>query len=369
MLLQELQAIQSDAASSMAASSSISSSAGRTAWWAQRVQLDQRMAALLQQMDKQWLGAWRCLLLPPAEPEVAAAAAAAAADYVAEFFSGVLDEAPKQLLCQLCGMLLVHPEASTTPEVHHALLGLTQLAGQRGDGQVITRLMAGLAAAQAAVCAAAASSGEAACEPGVQQLQACDGVQRAADLPTAPGSSSSSSLVEGAATAQARSVAATPAAKPRRVRFTAVSAMGDADACDDDANSSVRPSGARAVRCAQSKRPVDAPPEVAVPPSIARHAARRSRLQAMSSSTPAAARAEGSRPSCGMSRETPARRAARGVQHVLQQAGGPVPACDQPAAAGACGRQAGAVLLVLDGSCQQLPWESCPGLLHQHLCR
>lgn len=77
----------------MAAGGGVSSAADKAAWWKQRVKLDQRMAALLQQMDARWLGPWRCLLVqPPAERGVEAAAAAAAVDFVAEFFDCVLGE-------------------------------------------------------------------------------------------------------------------------------------------------------------------------------------------------------------------------------------------------------------------------------------
>ena len=33
--------------------------AQRMHWWRQRLQLDQRMAALLRDLDSGWLGAWR----------------------------------------------------------------------------------------------------------------------------------------------------------------------------------------------------------------------------------------------------------------------------------------------------------------------
>jgi hypothetical protein len=67
-------------------SSSLNTAAQKAKWWQQRLALDARMAALLQQLDKGWLGAWRCLLMQPGQQQVEAAAAAAAAGFVAEYF-------------------------------------------------------------------------------------------------------------------------------------------------------------------------------------------------------------------------------------------------------------------------------------------
>lgn len=89
-----VQGVLSDAAASMAAvsSGSLSTPAGKSAWWQQRVQLDQRMARLVQQLDQTWLGPWRCLLMQPGQAAVERAAAAAGQAIVSEHFDSVLGE-------------------------------------------------------------------------------------------------------------------------------------------------------------------------------------------------------------------------------------------------------------------------------------
>lgn len=93
-MLAGVQAVLSDAAASMAAASSgsLSSAAGKSAWWQQRVGQDQRMARLVQQLDQQWLGPWRCLLGQPGQAAVEEAAAAAGQAIVSEHFDSVLGE-------------------------------------------------------------------------------------------------------------------------------------------------------------------------------------------------------------------------------------------------------------------------------------
>lgn len=93
-LLAGVQGVLSDAAASMAAASSgtLSTSAGKAAWWQQRVKLDQRMAGLVQQLDQQWLGPWRCLLMQPVQAAVEQAATAAGQAVVSEHFDSVLGE-------------------------------------------------------------------------------------------------------------------------------------------------------------------------------------------------------------------------------------------------------------------------------------
>jgi hypothetical protein len=98
-LLDELSSILSDSAANMQDSGSLSTAAQKAKWWQQRLALDARMAALLQQLDKGWLGAWRCLLMQPAQQQVEAAAAAAAAGFVAEYFDFVLGKCPQRCFC------------------------------------------------------------------------------------------------------------------------------------------------------------------------------------------------------------------------------------------------------------------------------
>jgi cytochrome c551/c552 len=70
----------------MAAGSSLKTDAQKRMWWQQRVRQDQRMAQIVQQLDVDWLGPWRCLLMQPQRSAAEAAAAAAAADILSEHF-------------------------------------------------------------------------------------------------------------------------------------------------------------------------------------------------------------------------------------------------------------------------------------------
>ena len=57
--LEEFNSIMTDSASSMKADAPLVTSAEKTAWWRKRLELDQRMAALLQHLDEDWLGPWK----------------------------------------------------------------------------------------------------------------------------------------------------------------------------------------------------------------------------------------------------------------------------------------------------------------------
>ena len=57
--LDEFDSIMADSASSMKADVPLLTSADKTAWWQQRLALDQRMAALLQHFSDDWLGCWK----------------------------------------------------------------------------------------------------------------------------------------------------------------------------------------------------------------------------------------------------------------------------------------------------------------------
>ncbi len=57
--LEEFDSIMTDSASSMKADAPLVTSADKTAWWCKRLELDQRMAALLQHLDDDWLGPWK----------------------------------------------------------------------------------------------------------------------------------------------------------------------------------------------------------------------------------------------------------------------------------------------------------------------
>ena len=57
--LEEFDSIMADSASSMKADAPLVTSADKTAWWRKRLALDQRMAALLQHLDDDWLGPWK----------------------------------------------------------------------------------------------------------------------------------------------------------------------------------------------------------------------------------------------------------------------------------------------------------------------
>lgn len=94
-LLDDLHSVLADASATMADSSScLDTTAGKARWWKQRLDQDKRMAGVLQQLDQQWLGPWRCLLMQPGPPAVEAAAAAASQAFVAEQFDCVLGKGP-----------------------------------------------------------------------------------------------------------------------------------------------------------------------------------------------------------------------------------------------------------------------------------
>ncbi len=57
--LEEFDSIMADSASSMKSDAPLVTSADKTAWWRKRLELDQRMAALLQHLDEDWLGPWK----------------------------------------------------------------------------------------------------------------------------------------------------------------------------------------------------------------------------------------------------------------------------------------------------------------------
>lgn len=57
--LEDFDCIMVDSASSMKADVPLLTSADKTAWWRQRLALDERMATLLQQLDDHCLGPWK----------------------------------------------------------------------------------------------------------------------------------------------------------------------------------------------------------------------------------------------------------------------------------------------------------------------
>lgn len=57
--LREFGSILSDSAVSMKAEVPLVTTADKSAWWRQRLALDQRMADLLKHLDAAWLGPWR----------------------------------------------------------------------------------------------------------------------------------------------------------------------------------------------------------------------------------------------------------------------------------------------------------------------
>ena len=57
--LEEFGSIMADSASSMTADVPLLTPADKTDWWRKRLELDQRMARLLQHLDCEWLGPWK----------------------------------------------------------------------------------------------------------------------------------------------------------------------------------------------------------------------------------------------------------------------------------------------------------------------
>jgi hypothetical protein len=91
-LLQQLSAILDDSAASMQCGAAASTAEQRSSWWRQRISQDSRLQQLLAQVDRFWLGPWRCLLMHSRPWHVEQAGAAAAEAFVAECFDCVLGE-------------------------------------------------------------------------------------------------------------------------------------------------------------------------------------------------------------------------------------------------------------------------------------
>lgn len=108
------------------------------------------------------------------------------------------------------------------------------------------------------------------------------------------------------------------------------------------------------------------------PPSLARHAVRRSRLQGLpgSSSSSGGACVDIQEENCtssldGLLRATATPAVSKGSRSRLSSAAVAAPATEQQH----CEQWMPSVLLLLDGDVQQLPWESCPGLKQQSIYR
>lgn len=111
VVLEELRGILADSSASMRSAGDMDSAEQRATWWKQRVSQDARMAQLLQHLDQDWLGPWRCLLMAPRGREVEAAAAVAARAFVADHFECVLGEGA-QMPCRCrcsCSIHNMHP--------------------------------------------------------------------------------------------------------------------------------------------------------------------------------------------------------------------------------------------------------------------
>lgn len=83
----------------MQASADLSSnSPAAVRWWKQRLALDERMAGLLRQLDQEWLGPWRCLVMQPGQQQTEWAATEAAQEFVTEHFEFVFGECLREQL-------------------------------------------------------------------------------------------------------------------------------------------------------------------------------------------------------------------------------------------------------------------------------
>lgn len=344
------------------------------------------------------------------------------------------DDKSKQLLGQMLALLVGHLDSCATAELAAAVQDLSTLAQQRMDGLHLQRLLSDMEAAHAAVKAAAAATdtqqSSAAAAAGAGRRSSAGLVSGMKGLSIAQADGGLSSTTPARRPLQALQGSATPcgASRSRRVvvpSCTAAAALqqaargskaraavGDAEQQGEASSSIAGPAG-----------PLGA--AVAVPPSIARHASRRSRLKGLTSSVPAISEGLTSTSSAGTLRMgadktavKPQRKQLTGRQAEAELFGDvrpctspaaddvAMPSCSsssasqQPppsvpvkgrrgvssaglgriagqagtaAAAGAdCGqlgsRQA-AVILVLGDGLQQLPWESCAGLREVNMCR
>lgn len=114
-LLSELSSILSDSSASMQASEGLSSNTPAAAkWWKQRVALDSRLSALLKQLDQDWLGPWRCLMMQPGQQQEEQAAAQKALEFVAEHFDFVFGENQVLITCPPCVQVCVEAAATVS---------------------------------------------------------------------------------------------------------------------------------------------------------------------------------------------------------------------------------------------------------------
>lgn len=313
------------------------------------------------------------------------------------------DERACQLLSQVVLLLLVHFNALTTAELASALQDLSNLSQQRVDGFHLQQLLSELEAAHAAVSKAAAGAQEAAA---------------AGSCINAPGSALQGSpaasrkpRVSVAAVAGATAAPLTPLDGAATARHPVARSRGRALQAAPGMSAGVADTTCKAAAAAASGEV----PVVQVPQSIARHASRRSRLRVMNDSPSSSRQQAGAAsrlppvgrqavpeagPGCfdgsaaACSTPAPSRAGKAGRCTAVSTAvaaeqdcaerqgpssssssGGGASSSAGPVQAAANARGRGsmqwrpAVVLVLDDSMQQLPWESCQGLKGQNIYR
>ncbi|MEW5310993.1 MAG: hypothetical protein WDW38_002743 [Sanguina aurantia] len=118
-LLQQMQQLLSDSSISMKQDGEgVHSQESKLLWWRARVALDRRMEALLTAMDSDWLGPWRCLLLPldPASHSSACEAAARVAnEHLPSHRPSQQQTSPHTRLRASCDAPSHHGQSENTP--------------------------------------------------------------------------------------------------------------------------------------------------------------------------------------------------------------------------------------------------------------
>ncbi|KAL0042551.1 hypothetical protein WJX79_003322 [Trebouxia sp. C0005] len=146
--LEEFDSIMTDSASSMKSDAPLVTSANKTAWWRKRLELDQRMAALLQHLDEEWLGPWKVLLYgTPSDSTLALTLQEAADGFLSELSKQIHGQSTRKgtkqaqpTLKALMTALMWGAASLTARQLQVAARELLRLAGISSDDEAVDQL-------------------------------------------------------------------------------------------------------------------------------------------------------------------------------------------------------------------------------------
>lgn len=387
-------------------------------WWRARVELDDAVASLVQHLDSEWLGPWRCMLVgaPEGGAGVAEQLDACAARAVRELASALgsveADNGCSSVVEGLVAVILFGKSGMSPAELRSASAAVCAALGAAttaGNVAYVAKTLAELKLELADIGRGVAPS----CTAVTEEQEAPVGVARRVTFQTSPppqklvGEKAPASPITGARLRPAFSAAAAESSR-RSVRAVSPSdlcgafdalAVGGGNA--EDAGLVAQTPGPTTVRAKKHRsryaslvifnRSVDASDAVTTEVSVALKYYGFSefmlthtcvfflprRLGGMQAATPAAPRTA-KRPGGGLAvafdaPPTVSRTAATAPRPRRPQATPmttvrTVPAAPRPKPS-ASGPSGAPVVLVLDATLQALPWESIPGLAQQRLYR